>query len=465
MKFKLKRISVSFLCVIGLFFSTIIINAQSSIEVREGTSYSSTQFTSETIDGVLTSIWKLKVNKTNPEKLSISMITHTDDKSVWQFFNDKFKIVNYVKLDSIPTVESTGNYVYIIEYSLDGVNYSDVAPSDLSLVTAFRVRFPNPVAKSTKITISFDLVPILSSIPDTSGLAIERTYDVDYGSWGPYYDRKLNSFYVASMTDPAEVLTIKYVDENNNPISPDKTLQGIIGDLYDLNDPNYLIDIPGYRLNTEQLPANLKGMLTSNQQTVTIPYTKRLPQPVVVEYVDEMGNSLAPTETITGDYNDPYISQAKAIYGWKLKTMPTNAQGIITDVLQTVTYVYTRQEAGNVTVLYVDEVGNELAPSETITGYVGDSYTTNAKVINGWQLRETPLNAKGNLSDVAQTVTYVYRNDSLTDPENGGGNSEGPQTLPETGLKQHSNLLPFWLVMIGLFMLFTKNPKIQRRNH
>ncbi|WP_311775458.1 MucBP domain-containing protein, partial [Listeria seeligeri] len=41
----------------------------------------------------------------------------------------------------------------------------------------------------------------------------------------------------------------------------------------------------------------------------------------------------------------------------------------------------------DVTVQYVDEEGNELAPADTITGVVGDAYNTTAKTIDGWNLK------------------------------------------------------------------------------
>lgn len=458
MKRILNRISITFLCVIGLFISKITIQAQSSIEVRGGTSYSSVFFGSEQLDGQIKTIWKLKVNKSNPEKLAIRMITTTDDGFVWTFFTEKFKIENYVKLSSIPVVESSGNYAYTIEYSTDGINYSEVAPSDLSNVTGFKVHFPNPLAKATKITISFDLDPLLDIIPETSGLAISRSYDVDYGSRGPYYDRQLSSFYVAEMTDPAEPLTVKYVDENNNIINPDKTVQGIIGDIYDINSPDYLIDIPGYILDTANLPVNLQGMMNDEPKTIVIPYIKRIPQPVIVEYVDELGNELAPTETITGEYSDPYTTLPKTIYGWKLISTPNNAEGFITDEAQTVTYVYTRQEAADVIVNHVDEEGNELAPSETISGFIGDTYTTKPQSIEGWELKQSPANANGTLSDEAQIVSYVYTKVQVPQPEI----PEGPETLPETGIAAQNYLLPSLLILAGFILINANSPRKKR---
>ncbi|MBK3915317.1 MucBP domain-containing protein [Listeria ivanovii] len=62
----------------------------------------------------------------------------------------------------------------------------------------------------------------------------------------------------------------------------------------------------------------------------------------------------------------------------------------------------------DVTVKYVDADGNELATETTLSGNVDADYTSKAKMIEGWTLKETPANATGAFSDEAQTVTYVY---------------------------------------------------------
>ncbi|MBO0465946.1 MucBP domain-containing protein [Enterococcus plantarum] len=98
----------------------------------------------------------------------------------------------------------------------------------------------------------------------------------------------------------------------------------------------------------------------------------------------------------------------KNISGWTLTEIPENAKGIFSEEAQTVTYVYDRAEASPVTVQYVDTEGNELVPSEVLTGKVSLPYETAAKNIPGWKLTEIPENAKATFSEEAQTVTYVY---------------------------------------------------------
>ncbi|NAB10767.1 hypothetical protein GUI49_06145 [Enterococcus mundtii] len=131
-------------------------------------------------------------------------------------------------------------------------------------------------------------------------------------------------------------------------------------------------------------------------------------EPVTVNYVDEQGNQLAPSETLNGKIGENYTTTPKEIENYVLKETPKNANGIFSNQAQTVTYVYEKAEGGTVTVNYVDEDGNKLADPETLTGKIGENYQTSAKDIPNYVLKETPSNANGIFSNQAQTVTYVY---------------------------------------------------------
>ncbi|MFS1068564.1 MucBP domain-containing protein [Enterococcus casseliflavus] len=70
-----------------------------------------------------------------------------------------------------------------------------------------------------------------------------------------------------------------------------------------------------------------------------------------------------------------------------------------------VKYVNTAED---VTVKYLDENGQTLAPNVTLSGYVGDPFTTEEKDISGYTLKEIQGDKIGTFSDVAQEVVYVY---------------------------------------------------------
>ncbi|MGM0291447.1 MucBP domain-containing protein [Enterococcus sp. AZ029] len=197
------------------------------------------------------------------------------------------------------------------------------------------------------------------------------------------------------------VVQVKYVDEQGREVAPTETLTGNVGEKYETQAK----EIPGYTL--KEKPSNATGTYTKETQTVTYVY-KRQQGVVQVKYVDEQGREVAPTETLTGNVGEKYETQAKEIPGYALKEKPSNATGTYTKETQTVTYVYKRQQ-GVVQVKYVDEQGREVAPTETLTGNVGEKYETQAKEIPGYALKEKPSNATGTYKEETQTVTYVYK--------------------------------------------------------
>ncbi|EMO0985786.1 MucBP domain-containing protein [Listeria monocytogenes] len=73
-------------------------------------------------------------------------------------------------------------------------------------------------------------------------------------------------------------------------------------------------------------------------------------------------------------------------------------------------------KGGDVTVQYKDTTGAVLADSTTLSGNVGENYTTTAKTIDGYSLTTTPANANGTFSTNPQTVTYTYTKDPIAQP-------------------------------------------------
>lgn len=66
-------------------------------------------------------------------------------------------------------------------------------------------------------------------------------------------------------------------------------------------------------------------------------------------------------------------------------------------------------QTGTVTTTYTDVEGNTLAPSEVVTGIVGEQYYTLAKELDNWSLIEEPANATGVFTREPITVTYIYQ--------------------------------------------------------
>ncbi|EAD5566105.1 LPXTG cell wall anchor domain-containing protein [Listeria monocytogenes] len=208
-------------------------------------------------------------------------------------------------------------------------------------------------------------------------------------------------------------VTVQYKDTTGAVLADSTTLSGNVGENYTTTAKT----IDGYSLTTT--PANANGTFSTNPQTVTYTYTKDpIAQPVTVNYIDTDGKTIAPTETLSGNIGENYTTTAKTIDGYSLKTTPANANGTFSTNPQTVTYTYTKDPiAQPVTVNYIDTDGKTIAPTETLSGNIGENYTTTAKTIQGYTLTTTPANAKGTFSTEAQIINYIYeKNPDLAQP-------------------------------------------------
>ncbi|OFG53075.1 class 1 internalin InlJ [Listeria monocytogenes] len=204
-----------------------------------------------------------------------------------------------------------------------------------------------------------------------------------------------------------EAVTVHYLDDKGEKLADDEVLSGNLDDPYTSSAK----DIPDYTLTTT--PDNATGTFTTTSQSVTYVYTKNIvaAEPVTVNYVDDTGKTLAPSETLNGNVGDSYNATAKQIDGYTLSAEPTNATGQFTSSAQTVNYIYTKNpapEKGVVEIHYVDENNKQLSSATEISGTVGDNYTTEPKTIDGYTLTTTPDNTTGTFTTGSQTVTYVY---------------------------------------------------------
>ncbi|ECB9663737.1 LPXTG cell wall anchor domain-containing protein [Listeria monocytogenes] len=168
----------------------------------------------------------------------------------------------------------------------------------------------------------------------------------------------------------------------------------------------------------------IKSTLSTNSNPfakVRVPITVTPPVKggdVTVQYKDTTGAVLADSTTLSGNVGENYTTTAKTIDGYSLTTTPANANGTFSTNPQTVTYTYTKDPiAQPVTVNYIDTDGKTIAPTETLSGNIGENYTTTAKTIQGYTLTTTPANAKGTFSTEARIINYIYeKNPDLAQP-------------------------------------------------
>ncbi|ECC1497535.1 cell surface protein [Listeria monocytogenes] len=158
----------------------------------------------------------------------------------------------------------------------------------------------------------------------------------------PNNPQNQTTFLIDILPVAAHDLTVNYVDEAGAEIHESQTVSGNVGDDYDVTTPEFELSIDKYELDTEQMPTNGIGTLSSEAQTVTYVYKKMEGAPVTVKYVDENDNEITTSDTLTGKLDDSYQTKAKDIAGFTLdkSKLPANASGVFEKDAQTVTYVY-----------------------------------------------------------------------------------------------------------------------------
>ena len=144
-------------------------------------------------------------------------------------------------------------------------------------------------------------------------------------------------------------ITIHHVDESGKQIAEDTIFPGNLGDPYSIIGDS----VAGYALKADQSPVT--GIYDNDEdkeREFTFIYIKSPEssapikgEGVLVHYQDEQGRTIAPDEVLNGNIGDGYVSAAKEIAGYTLKTRPKNATGFFSDITQNVTYVYSKTDS------------------------------------------------------------------------------------------------------------------------
>ncbi|HFI0579036.1 TPA: MucBP domain-containing protein [Streptococcus suis] len=214
-------------------------------------------------------------------------------------------------------------------------------------------------------------------------------------------------------------VTVKYVDESGKDLLPPVVTEGKVGDTY----TSEAKVIPGYLL--KEYPSNQTGTIPEGGTVVSyiyIPIGAWVPnipgQPVTpIPYPNHPTDPTKPGDGVPTLPHVPGfipvgpdgvtpltpVDPSDPSKGYELPPIPTDP-GVDTPI----TYVPEAPKSSTVTVKYVDESGKELIPSTKLEGKVGDSYTSEGKVIEGYLLKEIPSNATGTMVEGGTVVTYVY---------------------------------------------------------
>jgi LPXTG-motif cell wall-anchored protein len=197
-------------------------------------------------------------------------------------------------------------------------------------------------------------------------------------------------------------ITIQYKDEQGNQLADEEVLQGKLMEPYQATAKT----ITGYQLKSA--PTEQQGVFDETAKTIVFIYEPVAAAPVTIKYQDETGTEIAPTETMTGKFNETYQVYPKNLADWVLKEQPTATTGIFTLTPQTLIFIYERAKGQTVYVQYLNEQQEMIAPTESLEGKVGETYQATAKDLSGWRLKQQPTNASGTFTNEIQYVTYLY---------------------------------------------------------
>ncbi|MBC1814260.1 LPXTG cell wall anchor domain-containing protein, partial [Listeria booriae] len=130
-------------------------------------------------------------------------------------------------------------------------------------------------------------------------------------------------------------------------------------------------------------------------QTITFTYNKGSPSKstgkITVNYLDESGKKLADSKTITGNIDDPYNVDAKAINGYQV-VGDDSATGVFKNDTQTINFKYKK----NVTIKN-DPTQKDNGPSNT-------KVKNNSNV----SIKETTGKEKLPATGDTETVTWIF---------------------------------------------------------
>ena len=217
---------------------------------------------------------------------------------------------------------------------------------------------------------------------------------------------------------------VKYLEQDNTPedltdnlvLEDEETIEGHENDDYTTTAK----DIKGY--NLVETPENATGKMeitknpdgTYNTEIIVVYYYKKQAGGVIENHIDIHTNKKLAVEEHEGNVGDEYNIPAREFEGYDLVTedeegnnmLPTNAKGQMTEEVIELNYYYEKQ--AKVKVEYIDkETGNKLDEDE-IQGHVGDSYETEEKQFDGYDLVEKPSNSKGEMEEEEIVVKYYY---------------------------------------------------------
>lgn len=283
-----------------------------------------------------------------------------------------------------------------------GINEIDIEIPYLINNSSVKINYVDQ--KGNFLADSVNLVDKIGASYESKAIAIQNRVLIEQpkNAKGTFTSDPIDVNYIYDW-DQGKPVTSKYLDQKGNKLSDDDIQNGKITNDFEVKSK----DIKNYHLIKS--PQNLKGKFTDQPQEFTFVYDLNDGKAVTTRYLDNHDKAIAEPETLTGKVTAPFEIKQKDIPNYRLVRSPQSLKGKFTDQPQEFIFVYTLKEGKPITVLYVNEKGQQIAKNETLTGIINSSYQTTKKEIPGYDLISTSNNTKGKFSNEEQTIKYVYR--------------------------------------------------------
>ena len=217
---------------------------------------------------------------------------------------------------------------------------------------------------------------------------------------------------------------VKYLEEDDTPedttdnqvLAEEEIIEGHENDNYETEAKEIegydLVEIPDNAIGTMVITKNPDG--TYNTEIEVIYYYKKVAGGVIENHIDITTNEILASEEHQGNVGDLYDIPSREFEGYDLviedengnSMLPTNAKGEMTEEQTVVNYYYIKQ--AKVKVEYIDKQTGEKLDEEEIKGHIGDSYETEEKEFDGYELVEKPSNSTGEMTEEETVVKYYY---------------------------------------------------------
>lgn len=247
----------------------------------------------------------------------------------------------------------------------------------------------------------------------------------------------------------------------NLKVQDDSWIDGLTAGKYEIVLPFY-VEVPihtwlsgpdVFSRNRYTLSDSIHFTLILEEEVIPTP-DPVYPEDVTVKYVDEDGNNIVDPVILSGRLGASWKAEEKSIDGWTIAERPSVVSGVFTAYAQEVIFVYERVTvgAGDVTVKYVDEDGNDIVDPVILTGKIGESWKAEDKDIIGWVLSVIPDNVSGTFTSESQIVIFVYKEEVVKGAEDDEDETPDDLNPPVTGEPALYMLLAILMVLGGTLL-------------